>query len=306
MSTFSAAISFSDRQLQRRRLRALQFQSEAQVVEAESHTWNHNYSLLSSLEGKLGQAGFQAPGSQARARLVRMLALLLPVGSGLLWGISLDRPGVAIISALVGLYLGFGGWLLYLRRAKAEYHRQVMFQLPLVLEALILLVEAGLGILPALQRLVEVEEGKYQVPTGGRSGQPVLFIFRLVYQLCAHGMPFSQALETVAQRIELKTLRHVLLHLDISGTEGGELIPSLRSLSDHTHTEWRLSVETRVKRLENLVVFPVFAAVLGLILLTSAVPLVPVLKFRESLREGRTTSAILEPETNSVGSVNNP
>ena len=62
------------------------------------------------------------------------------------------------------------------------------------------------------------------------------------------------------------------------------MIPALRGLSEHAHTEWRLSVEHRVRRLENWVVFPVFGAVLGLLLLLSAVPLVPLLSLNQSLQ----------------------
>jgi type II secretory pathway component PulF len=96
-------------------------------------------------------------------------------------------------------------------------------------------------------------------------------------------MPIGQALSIVSDSVPQRTLRHVLLHLDISGTEGGELVPALRNLSEYVHNEWKLSVETRVKRLENLVVFPVFASVMGLLVLTSAVPLVPILEFMDTL-----------------------
>ena len=46
-----------------------------------------------------------------------------------------------------------------------------------------------------------------------------------------------------------------------------------------------MQVETRVRKLENIVVFPVFMAVMGLLLLTSAVPLVPVFEFMSSLNK---------------------
>jgi pilus assembly protein TadC len=157
-----------------------------------------------------------------------------------------------------------------------------MFQLPLVLENLILLVEAGLGVLPALEQIVfsRIKNAKEQ----GGSIDLTTFLLKVVYDLSAHGMPFAEALERVADATEIRSLRHVLLHLDISASEGGELIPSMRSLSDHAHTEWRLSVETRVNRLENMVVFPVFVSVIGLMILTASVPLVPVLEFFETVK----------------------
>lgn len=178
----------------------------------------------------------------------------------------------------VGAYLGVVCWLYYLRYRVSEVERRVLFELPLLLESVILLVEAGMGVLPALQQIVSVED-----PNGTSS--PVLKMFRIVYELSAHGMPFALALETIAETVHIRALRHVLLHLDISSSEGGSLVPSLRSLSDHAHTEWTLSVQHRVKRLENLAVFPVFVAVLGLLVLTAAVPLVPIIEFSNSLHQ---------------------
>ena len=90
--------------------------------------------------------------------------------------------------------------------------------------------------------------------------------------------------EIIADAIDIKVLRHVLMHMDIANSEGGELIPSLRALSDHAHSEWKLSVEARVKRLENIVVFPVFFSVIGLMLLVIAVPVIPLLNIKDSLK----------------------
>lgn len=56
-----------------------------------------------------------------------------------------------------------------------------------------------------------------------------------------------------------------------------------------------MQVETRVKRLENLVVFPVFLAVMGLLLLTSAVPLVPVIDFMTSMKNGANGNVADQP-----------
>ena len=104
-----------------------------------------------------------------------------------------------------------------------------------------------------------------------------------MYRIDGGGIPFTQALGMVASSIEIRAVRNVLLHLDVSSAEGGRLVPALRSLSDRAHQEWKLGVETRVRRLENLVVFPVFISVMGLMLLTAAVPIVPLVEFAKSL-----------------------
>ena len=142
----------------------------------------------------------------------------------------------------------------------------------------LLVVIAIIGILigmllPAVQQVVNNSKKRTV------SKATVSKIMNMVYELSSSGMPFGQALELVADKVESKPLRHVLMHLDVSSSEGGALIPSLRSLADYASKEWKLSVETRVKRLENSVVFPVFMAVIGLMLLVAAVPVVPVMDF---------------------------
>ena len=156
--------------------------------------------------------------------------------------------------------------------------------MPLVLESIILLVEAGLGILPAIQKVVESSE---------RTDNPAIIYLEKAYQLSAAGVPFDQALNIIADAADHKVLRHVLMHLDISQAEGGELVPSLQNLSSHSHTEWKISVESRVKRLENLVVFPVFVSVIGLMFLTASVPLIPVLDLHKSMSKGSNIAEVM-------------
>lgn len=251
---------------------------------SEEIDWARSAAALKTLGDRLGKAGFLTRWERNRARLALLLLLIVPLVLGVVLGVLKGSPVGTLVGLGVGLYLGATCALGWLRYRTADFEREVLFQVPLVLESLILLVEAGLSMLPALERIVSREDH-------GGAINPVTRIMRLVYELAAHGIPLGSALEMVAEAANLKVLRHVLLHLDITGTEGGELVPALRSLSDHAHTEWRLSVEYRVKRLENLVVFPVFAAVIGLMFLTASVPLVPVLKVRDSLAASRTTQS---------------
>ncbi len=242
----------------------------------EQRDWVRGKDVLEGLSTRFGKAGYLTRIERQQARQ-RLLAI---VGGGLLLGIiwgSMAGGKAQFLLPLAGIYCGGMGALTYLSSRTRDFEREVLFQIPLTLEKIILLVESGLGILPALQRVVAADEIE-------RHPNPVVRLLRLVYEFAAHGVPFGQALEMVANAVDLKPLRHVLLHLDISGNEGGELIPSLRGLSEHAHTEWKLSVEQRVKRLENFVVFPVFVSVIGLMLLTAAVPVVPVVNFAEQLK----------------------
>lgn len=250
--------------------------------------WEESEQALSGMQDRLGKAGFFSKSERKRAR--RLMGTIIG-GFGVAGGVggALYSHGLNVVlpGVVCGSYLGLMVWLYYLRYRVKDLEREILFQLPLVLEGIILLVEAGLGVLPAIERVVSAKEETGDV-------NPVVRILRLVYEIAAHGAPLGRALEMVGDAMEFKPLRHVLLHLDISSAEGGELVPALRSLSDHAHTEWRLSVETRVKRLENLVVFPVFASVIGLLFLTAAVPIVPLLEFVETLDAKQTQATVVE------------
>ena len=234
---------------------------------------------VTSLGDRLGRAGFLGSTFRRRARKLRLL-ILVGAPAAVLAGITLHLPALSLRTAFVGLSFGalsgLGVWLLFLRAREREFEREVLFRLPLFLESLMLGVESGMAVLPALENVVSRRERVAK-------NDPVAHIFAIAYRLASHGIPLESALEMVASNLHIRALRHVLLHLDISANAGGELLPSLRNLSDHAHLEWKLSVEQRVRRLENLVVFPVFACVIGLILLTAAVPLVPLLNLQSTL-----------------------
>jgi type II secretory pathway component PulF len=149
--------------------------------------------------------------------------------------------------------------------------REALFSLPLTLESLILLVEAGVGLLPAIRL------------TGESLKNPVTALLCRLHRITDSGVPFSDALREVATHCDHPIQKHVLLHLHVASSEGGALASALRNLSDYAHLEWKLAIERRVRKLENTVVFPVFVGVLGLLLLSAAAPIVPLLELRDNL-----------------------
>lgn len=240
--------------------------------------WSQGECAVERLGDRLGRAGFIDAKSR---RLVTYLPYALVVGFAalsLMMSVGVAHKGKLIILVVGAAYLGFVTYHLFLRWRERHVQRSILFGLPIFLESVILVVESGVGLLPALSRVVKAKRIRACIVTE---------IFRTIYQLTSAGIPFGRALEMVSEKVNNRTLQHVMLHLELSGVEGGELIPSLRSLSEHVHKEWQLSVEERVKRLENLVVFPVFISVIGLVLLTAAVPLTSVLGLRDKLQASR-------------------
>ena len=241
---------------------------------SEGHS--QNVVLWKQLTDRFGRAGYWTEHERRQARRHGAALTIVTVSLAVLVGTQIGSRGAIIGAVVVGLYAGVVGWLYFLKWKAADYERELLYQLPITLESLVLLVESGLGMLPAIAALIEAEDVKTGI-------NPAVRVLRAAYDLSASGLPFASSLEAVANALESRPVRHVLLHLDISGGEGGRLGPAIRGLSDHCHSEWRLSVETRVRRLENLVVFPVFLSVMGLLLLTAAVPIVPLVEFAKSL-----------------------
>ena len=240
--------------------------------------WSRTQSTVGLLGDRLGRAGIISAQSRKIASYLPPLFVGVSLAFAIFFGSGIESRPKFILILVISAYCGYAAYLMFLRWREREVKRQILFGLPIFLESMILIVESGIGLLPALSRVVKTRTG--------RSGY-VHEIFGIVYQLSSSGVPFGRALEMVSEKLSNRTLQHVLLHLELSGVEGGELVPSLRSLSEHVHKEWQLSVEERVKRLENLVVFPVFLCVIGLVLLTAAVPLVSVIGLREKLQAAK-------------------
>jgi len=228
-----------------------------------------------SIDETLLRSGYLTTSSRGQAQQLKA-ALTVGFGlAGLLIGIITSSSlATIILVALAGITLGNLTWFLYLSILNRLEEQRALLELPIILESLILLVESGLGLLPALEKIVAHGE---TIPSTSR------YLFRLAHEMSMRGVPISEALQRVSTKSPFRSLKHVFLHLEIAATDGGALVPALRGLAHYAHTEWKLSVETRVRRLENLVVFPVFGAVIGLVLLAAAVPILPLLELGERL-----------------------
>lgn len=221
---------------------------------------------------------------QQRRAIYRNIGFIavMSLSTSLILAAQASSISKAVIASAAAGFVGIAATCIYVRFRMQSAQQKVAFEVPLLLEKLILLVESGFDILAAVEKLVS--------QISAEDPSPTLHFLDLAYRLAGAGMPFGQSLELVANRCGHPVITHVFLHLDITGNNGGELVPALRSLSSHTHREWKLGVESRVKRLETLVVFPVFLSVIGLILLVAAVPLVPILQLRDQIHENKVVS----------------
>lgn len=250
-------------------------------TKTENVDWERNINILNKLKDRIGRAGFISMQERRTAYLIIILIFTIFLTLAFFLGIQRGTSAAVFIYCAFAIYFALISTVIFLHNRTNNFKREILFNTPIILENLILLVSSGRGILPALEKITAEH---------GNKNNKTIALFRLVYQLTASGINFSEALEKVADATDIQVLRHVLIYLDISNSEGGEIIPALQSLSEHTHTEWKISVEGRIKILENLVVFPVFFAVIGLMLIVAAVPILPVLNINADIKQLDVTS----------------
>ncbi|MDD2942777.1 MAG: type II secretion system F family protein [bacterium] len=167
-----------------------------------------------------------------------------------------------------------------LRLQQTKRERLVDYYTPLSLEALAMLMRSGLSLVPAMR----------EVSRSLTETNPLSQLFAKINSHAAAGIEFSQALKLVNENVKEPVLIHMLTCLRNNAERGGEMLPALEQLVEHTHKQWLARVSARVRKLEAQVVLPVFCAVIGLMLLIVAVPAVPVLEMLDRLEESDRSS----------------
>ena len=214
--------------------------------------------------------------SVLRARLMPwLLALILVVLNSLL---SDPSPMGLIVTAVFGFSLGF---ILVGRLEKARqqnFQRQLEFYLPVIMERVVMAVQAGLDIIPAIKAVVDLEEQyeKDQVVSLSRL-DPVTRLLKSVYQLTEAGMGFEQSLRQVAATVDCAALRHAFVHLAVAQKEGGELVMPLKELSDATQLYYQESIEEEIAKLPVKATLPLVCTFAGLIIFFITAPLLQVM-----------------------------
>ncbi|RMG40648.1 MAG: hypothetical protein D6719_10310, partial [Candidatus Dadabacteria bacterium] len=187
--------------------------------------------------------------------------------------------GGLLVAATMGLAAGY----LFLKKRERikqeQYIRELEFYLPVVMERLVMAVQAGLDVISAVKRIVELESseadcGDQESPSGN---DPVTELLSEVYQLTNAGIGFDSALNEVAGRIESSVLRHAFIHLGVAYKEGGELVTPLRELSDSTQLYYQETVEEEIAKLPVKATLPLLFTFCGLIIVFITSPLLQVL-----------------------------
>lgn len=214
-----------------------------------------------------------------RARLLPwMSALLLVLISMLLASPDLK---ILIAIAIAGLALGYlaGGWLE--KKVEASFQKKLEFYLPVVMERIVMAVQAGLDIMPAIKAIVDLEDRAVQTHEQTElvvnALDPVSRLLKMVYQLTEAGLGFEQSLREVAGLVDCSALRHAFVHLAVAQKEGGELVMPLKELSDATQLYYQESIEEDIAKLPVKATMPLVCTFAGLIICFITAPLLQVM-----------------------------
>ncbi len=204
----------------------------------------------------------------------------LALGSG--------RAGAAIALGIIGAGLGYLFAKSRSRRLEEKYTRSLEYFLPIVMERLVMAVQAGLDVIPALKAIVEIDQKTLENRADGAephrrslsrqtNTDPVSELLVIVIKLSESGLSFEQALRDVASLVNCSALRHAFIHLAVAQKEGGEIVMPLRELSDSTQLYFQESSEEEIAKLPVKATLPLICTFAGLILCFLTSPLIQVL-----------------------------
>ena len=226
------------------------------------------------LSDELAAFGLYEPAERARCRL---LSKLLPLGGAslalllCLTGI-VAGPGKILFLTFIGALLGYFANRVRLSWKKADHIKELEFYLPIVMERVVMAVQAGLDVVAALKRVIELEK------TSGKKLNPVSRLLSIVCRFAESGMSVEKSLQEVAGLVQCTAVRHAFIHLAMAYKEGGELVMPLTELSDSTQLYYQESVEEEIAKMPVKATMPLVLTFGGLIVCFIATPMIQVLE----------------------------
>lgn len=214
-----------------------------------------------------------------RARLIERACPFVGAAVGVVARSFLGEPSG--LGMFVAAGMGFaGGTLVAGARARRRAERlndALDFYLPIMMENVVMAVEAGLDVVSALNRVVAVTTAEKPVA----EHDPVSRLLARVLERTEGGWGFEEALKDVAAKVGHHSVRHAFIHLGLAYREGGELVAPLRELSHSTQLYFQESIEERIAKLPVKATAPLLCTFTGLIICFITVPLIQVMTLTE-------------------------
>jgi len=230
---------------------------------------------------ELGTAGLFEAAERKRYLLTQKLIPLVFAAVVVLARSLIFPPDFAksLAAAIFSLSLGYLIARNKLVRDRARYNRELEFYLPIVMERIVMAVQAGLDVIAALKRVIELEKLSDQDLAGKkRKLDPVTRLLEMVCQLSEAGLGFEDALSEVASLVQCTAIKHAFVHLAMAYEEGGELVMPLMELSDSTQLYYQESVEEQIAKMPVKATAPLVLTFCGLLMFFLVSPMIQVLK----------------------------
>jgi hypothetical protein len=211
---------------------------------------------------------------RTRIRVMRILIMCGAVFSVLLFTRRI-QPDIAVGALLSGASFVYLWGRSQDRALKERFTRQLDFFLPIVMERLVMAVQAGLDVVSAISAVRDIDSASAR---GVHRPDPVSRLLGIVYSMTDNGVPFEESLREISGNIPSRSVRHAFVHLALAHREGGELMMPLRELSDATQLYFQESVEEQIATLPVKATPPLLCTFAGLIICFITAPLVQVME----------------------------
>jgi hypothetical protein len=207
--------------------------------------------------------------------IASVISFSLGASANKIIGISIASFGVSVIA--IGQYL---------KIKKENQNRLIAQMIPLVMERLVMAVEAGLDIIPAIKSVIEIDK-LAQSKQKKITIDPIVQALSSVIEIAERGASFEDSLKLVAKKYDNHALTHAFVHLGIAFKEGGEVIGPLRELSDATQSYYQETIEEDLAKLPVKATAPLVVTFAGLILFFLSSPLVQIISFAAKAVPGK-------------------
>lgn len=249
-------------------------------VNHDSKSGAANSNLLFSDE--LGKAGLIDPLDRARfllrQKLTPIICSLLFLATNFL-SAQITVHSI-IMRALLGLALGYIIERVRLKKMTDNYTKEIEFYLPIVMERIVMGVQAGLDVIPTVQSVLQLQRNFAATQSLQRVQlDPISRLLEIALAITERGLGFDQSLNDVAEMVECSALRHSFIHLALAYREGGEIILPLRELSDATQNYYQESIEEEIARMPVKATMPLIVTFAGLLIFFLTAPAMEMMNF---------------------------
>lgn len=181
--------------------------------------------------------------------IIKFATLVLGIATGLIYGMLTGGDTMTVLAGIfIGAGLGYYGPTLYVRERAKRRRRAISFELPDVIDLLVIYAESGYNFDASLARVIEVVGKRYPTIAGE--------LRVLDYELRYFG-DRTRAYENLTKRCSLDIIKRFSSIIMQSEELGTPIAKSLKILSTESRQDRFLDAERRAAKLPVLIQIPI-------------------------------------------------